>query len=167
MRAIGASNWTAERFEAFNAAAARHGAPPFSVLSNQLSLAEMREPVWEGCLRADPAWHERTQTPLLAWSAQARGFFAGGPDDRDELRRSWLAPANLERRRQAEELAAGLGVPPVAVALAWLLARPFPTYAVVGPRDRIELAACLAAVDVQLPPDTLRRLETGEYAVSG
>jgi aryl-alcohol dehydrogenase-like predicted oxidoreductase len=155
--AVGVSNWTVERFEAFDAYAERHGRARAAVLSNQLSLAEMREPVWAGCLRADPAWHERTGTPLLAWSAQARGFFAGRPED-DELRRSWLSPANAERRRRAEQLGTRLGASPVSVALAWLLARPFPAFAVVGPRDRAELDACLAAGDLVLPPDELQRL---------
>ena len=73
--AVGVSNWTAERFESFNAYAAREGRSSAVLISNQLSLAEMLEPVWAGCLRADTGWHDRTQTPLLAWSAQARGFF--------------------------------------------------------------------------------------------
>lgn len=148
-RTIGASNWTPERFEAFNAAAARRGLPGFAVLSNQLSLAEMLDPVWDGCLRADPAWHARTKTPLLAWSAQARGFFAGRAED-EELRLSWLSPANLERRRRAEALAGELGLPAVAVALAWVLAQPFPALPVVGPRSPAELDACLATAGVAL-----------------
>jgi aryl-alcohol dehydrogenase-like predicted oxidoreductase len=156
-RAVGVSNWTAERFEAFNAYAGRHGRTPATVLSNQLSLAEMLEPVWDGCLRADAGWHERTQTPLLAWSAQARGFFSGRRDG-EEMRRSWLSAANAERRRRAETLAARLGAPAVAVALAWLLARPFPTLAVVGPRDAGELAACLAAADIELGAEEAREL---------
>ena len=150
--AVGVSNWTAERFEAFNAYAADEGRTPAVLVSNQLSLAEMLEPVWPGCLRADTGWHERTQTPLHAWSAQARGFFTGRPED-DELRDSWLSEQNLARRSRAEALAEKLGVPTAAVALAWVLARPFPTLAVVGPRDRRELADCLAASDVELDED--------------
>ena len=155
--AVGVSNWTAERFEAFNTYAAREGRTPAVLLSNQLSLAEMLEPMWAGCLRADDAWHERTQTPLLAWSAQARGFFSGRPED-DELRASWLSEENRARRSRAEALAEKLGVPAVAVALAWLLDRPFPTLAVVGPRDHGELADCLAALDVELDEEELASL---------
>ena len=153
MRAIGASNWTIERYEAFNEYAARNRLTGFTVLSNQLSLAEVLEPVWTGCLSvfdaASRAWLERTRTPLLAWSAQARGFFAGRPED-GEMRASWLSEANLRRRRHAEELAVRLGVPTVAAALAWVLCQPFPTFAVVGPRSLEELEACLAALDVEL-----------------
>jgi aryl-alcohol dehydrogenase-like predicted oxidoreductase len=127
------------------------------VLSNQLSLAEMLEPMWNGCLRADPGWHERTGTPLLAWSAQARGFFTGRDED-DELRRSWHSETNLERRRQAEAHGARLGVAAVTVALAWLLARPFPAWAVIGPRDHVELDDCLAAAELELAAEDARRL---------
>jgi aryl-alcohol dehydrogenase-like predicted oxidoreductase len=155
--AVGLSNWSPERFEAFNAYARRHGRAPAAVLSNQLSLAEMLEPMWDGCLQADPAWHERTRTPLLAWSAQARGFFSGRPED-GELRRSWLSEANRERRRRAEELGARLGVTAVTVALAWVLAHRFPSWAVVGPADRDELDDCLAAAEVELEPADARRL---------
>ena len=162
-RTIGASNWTRARYEAFNDYAASHDLTPFTVLSNQLSLAEMQEPVWEGCLRADAAWHARTQTPLLAWSPQARGFFAGRPDD-DELRASWITPANVERRARADELARRMNALPVTVALAWVLGQPFPVQVVVGPRDASELDACLASLDIALTDDDRRWLEAEETA---
>ena len=156
-RAVGLSNWAPERFEAFNAYARRHDRAQAVVLSNQLSLAEMLEPMWSGCLRAEPGWHERTGTPLLAWSAQARGFFTGRPED-DELRRSWLSEANRERLRRAEAHGKRVGAAAVTVALAWLLARPFPAWAVIGPRDRDELDTCLAAAELELEAEDARRL---------
>ena len=155
--AVGLSNWTTERFEAFNAYAEREARAPAVLLSNQLSLAEMLEPMWPGCLRADTGWHERTQTPLLAWSAQARGFFTGRPED-SEMRASWLSEENRARRSRAEELAGRLGVPVVAVALAWVLARPFPMLAAIGPRDHGALADCLAAADLNLGAEEITAL---------
>jgi aryl-alcohol dehydrogenase-like predicted oxidoreductase len=160
VRSIGASNWTAERYEAFNDEAARVGATALSVLSNQLSLAEMREPVWAGCLRADTGWHERTGVPLLAWSAMARGYFAGRERD-DEVIRCWESPVNADRRARAESLAAELGVPAVAVAIAWLLSQPYPTHAVVGPTSPEVLDACLTAAGLTLSEDRIRWLARG------
>lgn len=162
---VGASNWSSERYRAFNDHATAEGLTPFSALSNQLSLAEMREPVWEGCLRADVGWHEQTSTPLLAWSAQARGFFAGREED-DELRASWLSPANLERRRRCEDLATRLGVAPAAVALAWVLAKP-QTFPVVGPRDEPELEVCLASLRIELTGDESRWLALELESIRG
>lgn len=160
VRSIGASNWTAERFEAFNAHAARTGTTPFAMLSNQLSLAEMCEPVWAGCLRADAGWHERTGVPLLAWSAQARGYFSGREPD-GEVARCWDSAANAGRRARARELGRELGVGPLTVAIAWLFGMPFPTYAVVGPTGTDELGACVAATTLTLSRDRLRWLEHG------
>ena len=159
-RALGASNWTPTRYEAFNAEATRLGATPFTILSNQLSLAEMLQPVWQGCVRADPRWHEQAGVPLLAWSAQARGYFAGRARD-GELAACWESDRNAARRERAAELGAELGVPAVAVALAWLLAQPFSAHAVVGPRNDSELDACLAALEIRLEEDRIRWLERG------
>src|SRR6185436_5913422 len=100
---------------------------------------------------------ERTQTPLHAWSAAARGFFTGRPED-SEMRASWLSEGNRARRSRADKLAGRLGVPVVQVALAWVLARPFPTLAVVGPRDEGELADCLAAADLKLGDEEVAAL---------
>jgi aryl-alcohol dehydrogenase-like predicted oxidoreductase len=164
MRAIGASNWTPGRYESFNEDAARRALTPFLLVSNQLSLASMLEPVWDLCIRADERWHAATQTPLLAWSAAGRGFFTSRPDSDTEVRRSWLSDENVERRRRAQTIAAENGVEPVTVALAWVLARPFPTFAVVGPRSAAELAACLAAADLQLTPAELALLDIANFA---
>jgi aryl-alcohol dehydrogenase-like predicted oxidoreductase len=142
------SNWAPARCEAFDVYAREHGRARPSCVSNQLSLPEMLEPVWPGCVRADEAWHERTGTPLLAWSAQGRGYLSGRGSGDPEVRRCWDSPGNEARRDAAERIAAALGVAPVAIALAWLLVRPFPVWAVIGPRSRDELAACLAAFDV-------------------
>jgi aryl-alcohol dehydrogenase-like predicted oxidoreductase len=164
LRAIGASNWTAMRYERFNEHAVLRGLTPFSLVSNQLSLAEMLEPVWDLCVRADEQWHEMTQTALLAWSAVGRGFFTGRLDSDAEVRRSWLSEENLARRRQAETIAAERGVAPSTVALAWVLARPFPTFAVVGPRSHAELDDYLAASELELTPDELQRLQIARFA---
>jgi aryl-alcohol dehydrogenase-like predicted oxidoreductase len=96
--------------------------------------------------------------PLLAWAAQGRGFFAGREED-EEVRRSWLSEPNVERRRRAATLAARRGLEPVSVALAWVLAQPFPSFAAVGPRSPAELDACLAAVGVELTDEEIGWLD--------
>jgi predicted dehydrogenase/predicted oxidoreductase len=100
MRAFGGSNWTLPRVEAFNEYAKARGLAGMSAVSNQFSLARMVAPPWAGCLSAsDPEsrrWLERTGTPLMPWSSQARGFFLPGrarPEDRSdpELVKCWYA----------------------------------------------------------------------------
>jgi hypothetical protein len=56
----------------------RNSLSSFALVSNQFSLARMVHPIWDGCISAGDAasraWLTRTQTPLLAWSSQARDF---------------------------------------------------------------------------------------------
>jgi aryl-alcohol dehydrogenase-like predicted oxidoreductase len=49
----------------------------------------------------------------------------------------------------------GLGVPPMAVALAWLLARPGLAAALVGPRTVAQLRGILAAEQDAHVPDAI------------
>ncbi len=163
---FGASNWTIERFAAANAYAAASGQQGFAALSNNFSLVRMVEAPWAGCLAAsDPAsraWLTATQTPLFPWSSQARGFFAGRahPDDRSdpELARCWYSDDNFERLERVKRLAAERGVLPLAAALAYVLAQPFPTFPLIGPRTLAETRTSLGALAISLSPDEVRWL---------
>jgi aryl-alcohol dehydrogenase-like predicted oxidoreductase len=167
IKVFGGSNWTVERFNKANAYARRQGRQGFAVLSNNFSLARMVNPVWPGCVAAsDPKtrrWLTRTQTPLFAWSSQARGFFTdrAGPDKRDdrELVHAWYGEENFERRARAYALAKERGVAPINVALAYVLAQPFPTWALVGPREISETVSALPALDLKLTPAELSWLD--------
>jgi aryl-alcohol dehydrogenase-like predicted oxidoreductase len=165
VRAVGVSNWTPERADAFDAYAAANGRALLAALSNQLSLAEMLTPPWDGCRGAfgapTRAWLRARQLPLLAWSAAARGFFAGRSDRDAEIQRCWLSPPNLARRERAAELSRRRRVAPVAIALAWVLRQTFPTAAVAGPRTADELDACLRALRVRLTAQDGAWLEHG------
>jgi aryl-alcohol dehydrogenase-like predicted oxidoreductase len=151
--AVGVSNWSPERAAAFDAYARDHGRARLAALSNQLSLARMVEPPWAGCVGSREAgtlaWLERTQTPLVAWSAQARGWFSGRRHDA-EVRRCWATADNRERRRRAEAVARRRQLAPSTVAVAWVIAQPFPTVAVCSPPSLAGLAQSLAADGVDL-----------------
>lgn len=161
IRAFGVSNWTTARLAEANAYAAAHGLEPFSCSSPALSLARQLEPPWAECVAADDpksrAWYERTGLPLFAWSSQAAGFFAGvsSPD----VVRVYGSEANIERYRRATGLGERLGHTANAVALAWVLAQPFPTYAIIGPRTVEELHASARALELELTPAQLRWLD--------
>lgn len=134
IRAYGASNWSIARVEEANAWAQANGRAGFALLSNNLSLARMVEPVWPGCIAAsDPAsraWLTQSQLPLFPWSSQARGFFARRPAPSDhsdpELARAWFAQDNFARLERAAQFAAKRGADANVVALAWVLHQPFP-----------------------------------------
>jgi predicted dehydrogenase/aryl-alcohol dehydrogenase-like predicted oxidoreductase len=171
IQVAGVSNWTLRRYEEANAYARREGRHGFALLNNQFSLARMVEPPWPGCISAgDPEsrrWLQARQAPLFAWSSQARGFFTGraGPEKRSdaELVRCWYADDNFERRARAVALAKELGVLPINVALAYVLCQPFPTWALVGPREISETVSTLGGANLKLTPKQLAwlNLEAG------
>lgn len=187
VRSFGASNWSMERVAAANAYAAANRLHGIVALSNQLSLARMVQPTFPGCVdigdeRSRDELAER-QLAVVAWSSQARGFFARadrnplerlriarfarvlarraaalagrpGPGgwDHDELVRCWYSRDNFRRLARATQLAGERRVEVTAVALAYVLHQPFPTFAVIGPRDASELRSSVAALDVELSP---------------
>lgn len=160
---FGGSNWTRERMDAAIAYAHKNGKQAPGVLSNNFSLAEMLVPLWDGCVASSDdawkAWLTARQMPNLAWSSQGRGFFTerAGRDKRDneELVRAWYSEANFARRDRAVQLAQRLGKRPIHVALAYVLAQPFPSFPLIGPRTLAELDDSLEALDIPLSPEDL------------
>ncbi|HYQ66512.1 aldo/keto reductase [Actinophytocola sp.] len=169
VRAYGVSNWTLDRVSGAASYAASHGQAGFAALSNHFSLAEAYDVPWAGCEHVtDPAsrkWLLDHDLALLPWSSQARGFFTGRarPDDRSdaELVRCYYSDTNFARLARAEELAATLGVPTTAVALAYVLHQPFPTFPLIGPRTLTETHGSLRALDIPLTPAQVSWLDHG------
>jgi aryl-alcohol dehydrogenase-like predicted oxidoreductase len=167
INAFGGSNWQLARVQEANDYAAKNGKTGFAAVSNNFSLARMVDPVWAGCIAAsDPesrAWFTRSQIPLLAWSSQARGFFLPGraaPDKKDdaELVRCWYSEDNFQRLSRVNEMAKKRNVLPINIALAYVLAQPFPTFALIGPRLLSETRTSFAALAIELSPDEVRWL---------
>jgi len=166
---FGGSNWTRERFDEAIAYAERTGKTRPMALSNNFALAEMLDPIWDGCITASTPdfrqWLTDRQITNFSWSSQARGFFTdrAGRDktDNEELVRVWYNEQNFGRRDRAVELAEKLGKSPIHVALAYVLAQPFPSVPLIGPRTLAELDDSLKAFDIQLTPDQVKWLENG------
>ncbi len=159
IKAFGGSNWSLSRVREANDYARRQKLQGFSMVSNNLSLAEMVSPVWAGCVHvhdsASRQWLAETQTALLPWSSQARGFFVperAQPDKQDDasLVRCWYSPANFQRQARAIELAATYRVEPINIALAWVLGQPFPVFPMIGPRQIAETRSCMTALTIKL-----------------
>jgi aryl-alcohol dehydrogenase-like predicted oxidoreductase len=147
--------------------ATKHGKTAPSVLSNNFSLAEMIKPFWAGCLPASDdtwkAWLDSNQMPNFAWSSQGRGFFTdkAGRDrtDDQEMVEAWYSEKNFGRRDRAVELGEKLGRKPIHIALAYVLAQPFPVVPLIGPRSLAELEDSLSALDIELTPEQVKWLE--------
>jgi predicted dehydrogenase/aryl-alcohol dehydrogenase-like predicted oxidoreductase len=167
---FGGSNWTRERMDAAIAYAGKNGKTAPAALSNNFALAEMQDPIWAGCVAAsDDSWKKwltKNQIPNFAWSSQGRGFFTdrAGRDkmDDEEIVRCWYSEKNFERRDRAIELARQLGRHPIHIALAYVLAQPFPVIPLIGPRNLTELEDSLSALNLTLSPDQVKWLEGGK-----
>ena len=164
---FGGSNWTRARFDEAIAYAEKNGKAAPAALSNNFSLAEMLDPIWAGCVAASDddwkTWLNAKQIPNFAWSSQGRGFFTdrAGRDKRDdeELVRVWYSDRNFGRRDRAIELAQKLGRSPIHIALAYVVAQPFPVIPLIGPRTVAELEDSLSALDIKLTPEQVKWLE--------
>lgn len=106
------------------------------------------------------------EVQFFAWSSQGRGFFTQRLDrdggDHGELSRTWFSERNFERRSRAIALAQMLKCQPIQVALAYVLAQPFPVIPLIGPRVIAELEQSLQAVDIALTPEQIQWLEAGD-----
>ena len=117
-----------------------------------------------------PAAHE-LGVGLLPWSPLGRGVLTGkyrngAPSDSrgaSEHFSQFVQPYLDERSGSVVDAvltaADGLGVSPVAVALAWVRDRPGVVAPIVGARTSAQLQASLAAEQVELPPEIRAALD--------
>jgi aryl-alcohol dehydrogenase-like predicted oxidoreductase len=160
VRALGASNFTAERLRSALEISARDGLASYVALQPHYNLVEREE--YENALAP---LVESEGLACMPYYALAKGFLTGKyrPDTQVESERSEGALAYLDDRGRAvlavlDEIAAGHQVPVAAVALAWLAAQPTVTAPIASARTPEQLAALLPVLDLQLTDDELRLL---------
>jgi len=164
VRYAGCSNYTGYRLVESLWVSDRRNVARFDVVQLQWSLV-VRDAERE-VIRACRAFGLGT----LVWSPLASGFLSGkyGRDLRPEGSRlgawadSWRRLATERNFAVLDALAAVAaerGSTPARVALAWLLARPEVSSIIVGARTVAQLEDNLAALDIVLAPEELRRLD--------
>ena len=167
IRYFGCSNWRPERIEEAQAYAGKHGLRGFVAdqLLWNMGKVSMEKFPYPGCTNMDDkayAYHLRTGMPAIAYESQARGLFQkmhkreNLPKSLTELYGSDENPGRLTR---ALSLCEQLGQPLSAVVLAYLTSQPFPTAALIGPRDETQLLDSLNAADLVLTPEQLNYID--------
>jgi len=166
--AIGASNWTITRIEEANAYAREHGLTEFTFISPHLSLAKPLKEIWPDTVTADDAmqaWCLENDVPLIAWSAQAGGFFTGRftPDylEDQNMVDVFYSDENWGRFDRAKEMAAQKGVSTIQIALAYVVNQRFSTGAVIGPSNLSELLSSYAGAQIELTEQEINWLKGG------
>jgi aryl-alcohol dehydrogenase-like predicted oxidoreductase len=164
---IGASNWTTARIEQANAYAQLSRLQGFVASQPQYSLAHTNTPE----PKTDPAnrylydhdidWHTRAQLPVICYSPTAGGYFA---TDGVRGKATFGNPTSLARLDRAKQLAEQMNLTPNQIALAYLMAQPFPVIPILGTSDEKHLADSLGSVKVQLTPQQAQWLKEGKAA---
>ena len=162
LRAMGASNWTVARLRDADAYARRRGFADFCASQINWSLAPsvIPEAAGKGSVAMDEsafAHHCQTQLPIMAYSAQAGGFFSR----LDRTLNGRDTALNRARRSAAFHLAQRHDCSANAIALAWLLNAPFPVSAIVGCNTAARLRDAMAATLVPLTDSEMSLLEHG------
>jgi 1-deoxyxylulose-5-phosphate synthase len=173
-RAVGASNWSRERFALANQIAAERGWAPLVLASPQFSLAVAREPEFPGSRsvsgadgRAERAWYEGQGIAVWGWSPLACGFLAGGLADdspyaglrRGLWRRCYDTADNHARAGRIAELAQRRGATPAQIAIAYVLSSHPNVSAVTTWSHEHRLIEDLGALDIALTRAELDQLE--------
>jgi aryl-alcohol dehydrogenase-like predicted oxidoreductase len=164
VRAIGCSNWRAERIEAAQSYAAAHGLQGFSGDQMLWSLAAvdpngMTDKTLVAMDEASMSYHARTGLVAIPYSSQANGLFTKMAAGKlTQLPVTYRTPENDKRLARIKYLAADTGLTITQIALAYLTSQPFATIPIVGCRNMEQLTDSLSAGDITLTPEQLRFL---------
>ena len=162
-RYLGASSMPAWQFAKLLYTADAHGWPRFITMQNHFNLIYREE--------------EREMIPfcidqgigVLPWSPLARGLLAGKRRTRTvrastdtyghQLYGEEVSEADARVIDELETVTEEAGIPPAQMALAWLLQKPAVVAPIVGVSKPGQLDDALAALEVHLPVELVRRLE--------
>jgi aryl-alcohol dehydrogenase-like predicted oxidoreductase len=162
IRAVGISNFTAERVDEAISTARRCGFTPPVALQPRYNLVEREQ--FEGELRDSAI---RNGLEVFPYFSLANGFLTGkyrSEKDLDQSPRGKRVAGYLEGRgrRVLDELdaiAAETGAALATVALAWLMAQPAITAPIASATSVPQLAELVAAMELDLSLDQIERLD--------
>jgi aryl-alcohol dehydrogenase-like predicted oxidoreductase len=163
-RYLGASSMFAWQFAKAQNLAERHGWTRFASMQNHYNLIYREEEREMIPLCADQG------VAVLPYSPLARGVLTGNRGRQGERRTAragddplsderYNSPSDFDVVDRLAEVAAARGAPSAQVALAWLLSRPAVTAPIVGATRLGHISDALAAVQLTLTEEEVRRLE--------
>ena len=137
VRSVGVSNFRPHDWELLQSAMKNQ------LVTNQIELSVLAH---EAFVNGDVAFHQRIETPLMAWSPLAGGALFSG--DHPEV-------MNTLSRVATEN-----NVDETAVAIAWLLAHPSRILPVLGTKSLERIKGMSAALDVKMDRQTWYEIYT-------
>ena len=163
VRAVGASNFSAEQLRSALDVARADGLPRYAVLQPEYSL--MARSSFEGPL-CDLAVAEHMA--VITYFSLASGFLTGkyrseadlGQSARGASVKKYLNPLGLAELAALDEVAARHGAQPGEVALAWLMARPGVTAPIASATSLAQLEGLVRATQLSLSADDMALLNS-------
>ena len=162
VKAIGASNLTADRLAQALDAAARAGLPRYESLQPLYNLYDrdtFEGPLRDVCLREDIG--------VITYFSLAAGFLTGKYRSEADYAKSargpgmkkYLNPRGLRILDALDDVAGRLHATPAQVSLAWLMAQPGVTAAIASATSLAQLDDLLAATRLALDELDMRQLD--------
>ena len=169
IRAIGLSQFTAERLDEAMETSRRLGLTAPSALQTWYNLVERER--FEGELRDSALRHGLAVFPFYSL---ANGFLTGKYRSKDDLGQSvrglrtidYLEGKGMRVLEALDEVAAETGAAVATVALAWTMAQPAITAALASATSVPQLAELVEAMDLILTPEQISRLDAASERVS-
>jgi len=162
VRAIGASNITADRLAEALALSEQHAYPRYETLQPPYNLYDrstFEGPLAQLCMRE--------KIGVITYFSLAAGFLTGkyrGEADFAKSQRGpgmqkYLNPRGIGILAALDDVALRYGVTPAQVALAWLIARPGVTAPIASATSIAQLEELIAATRLKLDPDAMQVLD--------
>ncbi len=170
IKLFGISNISKERFDESLKWSKKNNKIPFSIINNQFSLAKMEKPLWPDCLSISDydyiKYLENNKITHFAWSSQARGFFIKENFIQKLLKRKFHRylkdcfnnSENIKKRKKAEELSYKYNCSSNDIALSWVMDQKFPSYAIIGPKNKSELRFSMNSLNIMLSDEDKKYL---------
>jgi aryl-alcohol dehydrogenase-like predicted oxidoreductase len=163
VRALGASNFTADRFAESLAASSRLGLTRYEALQNEYHLLE-RAPFESGLQKLCLA----QGVGALPYYGLASGYLTGkyrseadyGLSVRGDRMAKYVEGRGPEILAALDEIAAETGATPAQIALAWITAQPAIAAPIASARTPEQLEELLGAMELRLSASHLARLES-------
>ena len=162
VKAIGASNFTAQRLSEALAVSREHGYPRYATLQPLYNLYDRSS--FEGALEELCG---REHLGVITYFSLAAGFLTGKYRSAEDFAKSprgpgmekYLNTRGLRILAALDQVAARCHATPTQVALAWLIARPSVTAPIASATSVAQLTELLAATRLTLDADALKTLD--------
>ena len=167
IRAVGISNFTADRVDEAVATVRRLGFMPAVALQPWYNLVERER--FEDELQAAAL---RNGLSVFPFYSVANGFLTGkyrrtedlGKSPRGQRNIAYLEGKGMRVLQAMDEIASETGAALATIALAWLMAQPAVTAPIASATSLEQLRELTAAMDLTLRPDQLGRLNAASTA---